>query len=441
MAEAEPPQQSIQARIAALNLGQVGRAPGPVKISPRPPPPKPPIERSASEAPPAYSIRDNGVGNEPSAPNSRVTISPPTIRRGGGTESSNAKSPPPVPQLPPRRPSAQSPALPPRRPSEQLSRRDSQESISSVISSVSGLSTGTNGTSRTTVSRVPSMDGSRIRAPVYDPASLPPLPPKRTQEEKEQDRARMPAKSPSFMSSKFNSISKRVPGMPQRSSTDQSLPSKSPVLPQRPAQQPAERTDTEEPPQQPPRKLATTANPPMPSRPRNGYGDNGAFQSTKPPPIPLSTRPDLAKIMATKPKTSFVQPSVNVFTPDSQAISCLKCRDFSAVDAHAANFPRENVPSLDWLATQLTAPFSSQTDKARAVFTWLHHNIDYDVVAFFGNRVQSSTPVSTLNSGLAVCEGYAGLFTALATKAGMESIVVGGHGKGNSPPLHQPTIN
>ena len=92
------------------------------------------------------------------------------------------------------------------------------------------------------------------------------------------------------------------------------------------------------------------------------------------------------------------------------------------------------MPSLDWLATQLTSPFPSQTDKARAIFTWLHHNIDYDVVAFFGNNVQGSTPASTLNTGLAVCEGYAGLYAALATKAGMESIVVGGHGKGELPP-------
>lgn len=33
-------------------------------------------------------------------------------------------------------------------------------------------------------------------------------------------------------------------------------------------------------------------------------------------------------------------------------------------------------------------------------------------------------------SGLAVCEGYAGLFTAIATMASLESVVVGGHGKG-----------
>lgn len=88
------------------------------------------------------------------------------------------------------------------------------------------------------------------------------------------------------------------------------------------------------------------------------------------------------------------------------------------------------MPSLDWLATQLVAPFSSLTDRARAIFTWLHHNISYDVDAFFNDALQPSTPASTLLTGLAVCEGYAGLFTAIATIAGLESVVVGGHGKG-----------
>ena len=88
------------------------------------------------------------------------------------------------------------------------------------------------------------------------------------------------------------------------------------------------------------------------------------------------------------------------------------------------------MPSLDWLAGQLTDPFPSLTDKARAIFTWLHHNIDYNVEAFFNNNVRSSTPASTLDSGLAVCEGYAALFTAIATKAGLQSVVVSGYGKG-----------
>ena len=150
-----------------------------------------------------------------------------------------------------------------------------------------------------------------------------------------------------------------------------------------------------------------------------------------PPPVPTGTRPDLSKLQATKPRFdgSATPASLPAGTSNTE---CLVCRDFSAPDQRAAQYPRNSLPTQDlgWLANELTAPFPSLTDKARVIFTWLHHNICYDVYAFFNNCVKPSTPASTLASGLAVCEGFAGLFTALAAKAGLESIVISGHGKG-----------
>ena len=110
--------------------------------------------------------------------------------------------------------------------------------------------------------------------------------------------------------------------------------------------------------------------------------------------------------------------------------SCLWCRDFSGVDAHATLFPRENIRSPNDLAHVLTAPFPSVTDKARAIYTWLHHNIAYNTEAFFSGNLKPATPDGTLKSGLAVCEGYAGLFADLAAKSGFTAKVVSGFGKG-----------
>lgn len=158
----------------------------------------------------------------------------------------------------------------------------------------------------------------------------------------------------------------------------------------------------------------------------NGVSQN-RDPSPVPPPVPLASRPDLSKIQATKPRMDGSNgPSAGPST------ICLKCRDFRAADSHAAQFPRQSLPSYDmrWLANELTGPFSSPTDKARVLFTWLHHNIEYDVKSFFNNSVKGSTPASTLASGLAVCEGYANLFAELARHSGLEAVVVSGHGKG-----------
>ncbi|TFK44732.1 hypothetical protein BDQ12DRAFT_641641 [Crucibulum laeve] len=133
-----------------------------------------------------------------------------------------------------------------------------------------------------------------------------------------------------------------------------------------------------------------------------------------PPPLPLNSKPQLP-----------AQPLAPV-----QSLSCMRCYDFSAVDEHASRFPRHTVSSLQSLAYDLTEPFDTETEKARALFTWLHHNITYDVDAFLSGNLQPSTPESTLSSGLAVCDGYAGLFKYLAECVGMQVHKITGHGKG-----------
>ena len=157
---------------------------------------------------------------------------------------------------------------------------------------------------------------------------------------------------------------------------------------------------------------------------------------TSPPPIPLASKPNRT---APQIQTPAVGRNDGPTFSNPPKASCSICRDFSGPDHHAARFPRQSVPSgdLGWLANQLTAPFLSHTDKARAIFTWLHHNVSYDTASFFGNCVKPSTPQSTLLSGLAVCEGYAGLFATLAIKAGLEAYVVAGASKGYGHVQHQ----
>ncbi|KAF5385830.1 hypothetical protein D9615_002240 [Tricholomella constricta] len=131
-----------------------------------------------------------------------------------------------------------------------------------------------------------------------------------------------------------------------------------------------------------------------------------------------------------EPRYELAEEEAAVGDPHDEQNSCLECRDFSHVDAHAALFPRHTVDSLDNLAYDLTEAFPYEIEKARAIFTWMHHNIAYDAGAFFSGNVQASTPESTLSSGLAVCDGYSGLFNSLAERVGIQAHKVTGHGKG-----------
>ena len=449
MAEEEPRTLSIQARIASLNIGQVGKASvtaTPNNLSTKTPK-KPPLEhrRNTAAVPVQRSSSSprNGIGNEPAGP---AILSPPTVTRTEQPNLSSAKAAPPaLPKLPPRTASVQkSPALPPRRPSEQLSRRDSSESISSIVSTISSVSGVSNGTARTPTSRAPSIDGGRVRAPIYDPSTLPPLPPKRSQKEreKEKDLIRIPlkgAKSTPSVTTIEVLPPPRMPTVPHRPlardqlrESDRNMPPKEPPpMPARSLQPSTSNGYTKEREQSPAPPPAPSGSLPPPVL--NGYTNHVRVPSPSPspvpPPVPLSSRPDLSKIMATKPKVHAISPT----SVSSYSDVCLKCRDFSRSDSHATKFPRQSVPSLGWLAEQLCSPFPDPIDRARVIFSWLHHNVEYDVYAFFNNCVKPSTPESTLSSGLAVCEGYASLFTTIASKVGLESIVVGGHGKGRYP--------
>ena len=119
----------------------------------------------------------------------------------------------------------------------------------------------------------------------------------------------------------------------------------------------------------------------------------------------------------------------------------------------AAKHPTSSLPRgvdpIAHLARVLCDPFPSPTDKARAVFTWLHHNIVYDVHGFFNNCIpRGQTPAETIFSGKAVCEGFARVFETIAVRAGLACVVVTGHGKGfgfsptkagQPPPRRDPT--
>ncbi|KAI9721169.1 MAG: hypothetical protein M1828_005276 [Chrysothrix sp. TS-e1954] len=457
---------SIQDRIAALNLGHVGRPPGPASPPAKPTAPKPFSSQAVTTEDVSFASegQHQSVGNQP-AYKQEVTA---PVR----AEPKRIPLPPPRPSYASSRTASQqtlSPSLRAPNGTAAMSRRDSNESIASTISTRSSISGQSTRTNDTVFSRTPSGDrqtSGGYRVPAYDPASLPVLPPKKSDQQNR----------PSLSSAKSSSS--------LRSSTPTPAPAKPPPLPQRressqpsPALPP--RRDSSQAPPPPPRRVSTPlghtnsnseqARPALPDHGvtasyTNGhtsavtpqksalsFGLNKATEETPtvpdhpepqtspvadmPPPIPTASRPNLAALQASKPKVASTSSNLphNSLQP-SQKIrtACLKCRDFSAPDAHAERFPRNTINPKDvaGLAHKLTDPFRSATDKARAIFTWLHHNIAYDTVAFFSGNLKAATAGGTIASGLAVCEGYSGLFAALAIAAGLDCIAIHGHGAG-----------
>ena len=415
---------TLQQRIAALNATHVGRVPSeplrPVQVPDRATPQVPNRRPNI--------VKHKSINNPPEHLNGSIT----------DTRVGNKPAPPPLPSR--KKP----PALPSRKDSGDSERRPSIESTTSVY---------TNGSVTTTANTSRSTSSERVKAPAWGECELPALPPK--------GQVSAPRKYSSDRPKYVNRAPSSATTTTTTSSIDSRRPSQSsippvPALPSLPPRRPTRKVEVEHHehvPQQEARKLAPVLstdylakaqrsalsfgfnNKPKPQEPAEQaplpppVAHQQIPSAMEAPPIPISSRPDLSAIQATKPRPTTSTSMVNgpVHSPSNV---CMTCRDFSGPDRHASLFPRQQVSSLQDLAYQLTSPFSSLTDKARALFTWLHHNVAYDVNNFFGGTVQRSTPQSTLQTGLAVCEGYAALFSNLAMYAGLESVVISGHGKG-----------
>lgn len=409
---------SLKDRIAALNQQSVfNNGSGPVHKPALPPPSHAAAETRSKTATTRPVI--------PQRPNKPRAAPPPLPRRDTGA--SQGDTPKVAPPLPSRTPSAQleRPPLPSRK-SAQKSHLDDRRGPSS--SDVSQRST--------EVRRLP---------PTFDHASLPPLPPTRrelearAQEEPTQEAAKRPS-IPSFKSDSI--VGNTAVSQPPR-------PTLPPRLPSRPAakcQVSAKSNDQDSTLKAAKvhgfgngtwrpgsvvigQKMLGFSNVKPSAKPK--HEDKPSPIPTRvdelnPPPIPIASRPSVAQI-------EYVKTRAVTRTPAGR--DCWACRDWSGPDGVAAQFPRQSLPRNDpvgYLARGLCEEFPSYTDKARAIFTWFHHNVVYDTVSFFGNCVKPQTVEDTIFSGLAVCQGYAETYKAIATRAGLDCLLVVGHGKGIS---------
>jgi Transglutaminase-like superfamily len=117
---------------------------------------------------------------------------------------------------------------------------------------------------------------------------------------------------------------------------------------------------------------------------------------------------------------------------DAAPVARLAARDFAAIDRHALRAPPAAERSLDALAAYLQAPARDDVDRARAAYRWIADRIAYDARAYFAGRLRETrrAPEDVLRHRVAVCDGYAALFEALARRMGLEAVTVSGYAKG-----------
>ena len=104
---------------------------------------------------------------------------------------------------------------------------------------------------------------------------------------------------------------------------------------------------------------------------------------------------------------------------------------FQEIDSHALAAPPKLRKSLPALAKYLVSSLSTDLQKSRSIYTWITHNIIFDIDSFLkGKHYPSMEPKDVLLRGSAVSSGYAKLFKAFADKVGLKCESITGYAKG-----------
>jgi hypothetical protein len=106
--------------------------------------------------------------------------------------------------------------------------------------------------------------------------------------------------------------------------------------------------------------------------------------------------------------------------------------DFARVDSFVVRLKGVESLSIPQLSYLLTDPFKNPAEKARAIYTWIAHNITYDCAAFHSASKRKADPKDVYRLRKAVCEGYANLFMEMCNHAGVMCLTIDGYARNGS---------
>jgi len=107
--------------------------------------------------------------------------------------------------------------------------------------------------------------------------------------------------------------------------------------------------------------------------------------------------------------------------------------DYIRIDKQALTVP-PNVKTASDIARYVTRHLTSPTDKARAIYCWIAHNITYDVSRMYTTETYTNPQElvdKVLKTRRGVCSNYAALFQACCRSVGVESYIIEGYTRQN----------
>jgi hypothetical protein len=124
---------------------------------------------------------------------------------------------------------------------------------------------------------------------------------------------------------------------------------------------------------------------------------------------------------------------VTLYSVRSQTISD---GSVSLIPAKKLDASKSDSRQARTLSLALTKELTTDTEKFKALFSWVAHNISYNYGAYFSPGGTYSNVQSILRHRSAICVGYAELMDSLCTYAGIPNVSVYGYAKDHLSDVH-----
>ncbi len=108
---------------------------------------------------------------------------------------------------------------------------------------------------------------------------------------------------------------------------------------------------------------------------------------------------------------------------------CFSQSDFTEIDKNSKIVP-DSLTDYNTIAKYLINDLKKEKEKARAIYTWIAHNIQYDLSQInSGKRYESQQEIidEVINDRKGICQHYSELFHAMSKSIGLKSYLIRGY--------------
>ena len=115
-------------------------------------------------------------------------------------------------------------------------------------------------------------------------------------------------------------------------------------------------------------------------------------------------------------------------------------KNYTAIDEYVKKLGKLDTLTMGTISNIVTKPFADKEEKARAIYSWIANNIQYDVKMAKAGNISKNTPTEVLQYRKAVGIGFASLFQDMCSSADIRCLTSDGYLKSSAEQIGESDV-